>query len=124
MKSSPKQGKNETNDINNGTNSPLGCQEITAEQILHVISHPIFQNSGLYINEDLMPNKQKLAYLARKMKREKKIYSTFTCDGEVYIKETELSEPKVFTEEFIKIHSQQNENAEVFLSCQNSNSSI
>ena len=280
MKSSPKQGKNETNDINNGTNSPLGCQEVTAEQILHVISHPIFQNilqiiqkpliekieileksnnelnqkikeieknntvitqkvqqikirekdepkpqgntktsstlydhmkmekqnnlimtglneeenedlkkkiteileakfdkkgvqfectrignkmnhqpiethenkkpraikiifsniwdkrsiyfnrmkqlqnSGLYINEDLMPNKQKLAYLARKMKREKKIYSTFTCDGEVYFKETELSEPKVFTEEFIKIHSQQNENTEVFLSCQNSNSSI
>ena len=54
MKSSPKQGKNESTDINNGTNSPLGCQEVTAEQILNVISHPIFQNILQIIQKPLI----------------------------------------------------------------------
>ena len=57
------------------------------------------KNTGMYLNEDLIPSKAKLAFIARKLKREGKIHSTFTNDGQVYIRKTDTSEAIVFNEE-------------------------
>lgn len=56
------------------------------------------QNTGIYINEDLNVANIKKAYIARKLKRDKKIYQTFTSQGHIYIKETEFAEPTILTD--------------------------
>ena len=56
------------------------------------------QSTGIFINEDLMADKAKLAFEARKLKRQKIIYSTYTQEGQVFFKENENSEAKEFNE--------------------------
>lgn len=57
--------------------------------------------SGMYLNEDLMPEQAKIAYMARVLRRNKKIHSTFTKEGNVFIKEKEDSTPKEVTKELL-----------------------
>lgn len=51
-------------------------------------------NTGIFFNEDLMSDKAKLAYEARKLKRQQRIYATYTNEGQVFFKQNETSEPE------------------------------
>ena len=64
------------------------------------------QNSGIYINEDLMPDKSRLSYSARQLKKENKIHSTYTREGNVFIREKEFDEPKEVTPEIIESYKE------------------
>jgi len=75
----------------------------------------------MFLNEDLTPEKGKQAYQARQLKREGKIYQTFTQEGNVYIKETEFGEIEELTVKKIEKLSQ---SKEIFLSCKNCVNSV
>ena len=51
--------------------------------------------NGVYMNEDLTRENSELAYEARKLKRQRQIYDTFTRDCRVYIKRTAEDRPIV-----------------------------
>ena len=51
------------------------------------------KNSQLSISDDLIPNRAKLAYLARQAKRSLQIHDTWTYDSLVFIKNTALASP-------------------------------
>ena len=55
------------------------------------------KNTGLYIGEDLDKSESYLFYLARKLKKEEKIYNTWTENGETYILENRESSPRKIT---------------------------
>jgi hypothetical protein len=54
-------------------------------------------NTGIYISEDLNREESYLFYLSRKLKRNNVIVSTWTENGEVYIKESQASSPRIVT---------------------------
>jgi len=82
------------------------------------------RQTGIFINEDLSPENAKKSFIARKLRREKKIYNTYTSNGTVYIKSSEYAEPEVFTTELLKKLTGKEDQTEVFLSCTNSENSL
>ena len=51
-------------------------------------------NAEIYINENLTPTNQALAFYGRKLKRENLIFNCYTLDGVVQIKRTQHEKPK------------------------------
>lgn len=56
---------------------------------------PALRNTGIYIDEDLNREESLLFFMARKLKKKQLISSTWTTDGEVYIKENVMSMPRI-----------------------------
>ena len=52
-------------------------------------------SSGIYINEDLTPENNKLAYDARQLKRNGQLYDTFTHDGYIFVRRNQGNRPVV-----------------------------
>jgi len=77
------------------------------------------KKTGIFINEDLSPENSKKSFIARKLKREKKIFNTYTNEGTVYVKTSEFAEPEVFTHKLIKKLTIKDAQ-EGFMSCANS----
>ena len=50
---------------------------------------------GIYINEDLTPENNKLAYDARQLKRNGQLYDTFTRDGRIFVRRNQGNRPVV-----------------------------
>ena len=44
------------------------------------------KNTGIFVNEDLTKRRNRLAYLARQLKKNNKIVDTWTYDGKVFVK--------------------------------------
>ena len=74
------------------------------------------QNSGIFINEDLMQDKAKLAYEARILRRKRIIHSVFTQDGNVYFRRTQESEATEFNEEIFNELQNDQQNQETCIS--------
>ena len=74
------------------------------------------QNSGIFINEDLMQDKAKLAYEARILRRKRIIHSVFTQDGNVYFRRTQESEATEFNEEIFNVLQNDQQNQETYIS--------
>ena len=55
----------------------------------------MLKNSGIFISEDLNRDESFLFYLARKLRKQKRIASTWTEDGVVYIKERPDAPPRM-----------------------------
>jgi hypothetical protein len=118
----------QTTEENDGTVKPrmvrIRFSNIWDKRSIYANRIKNLQQTGIFMNEDLMPDKVRQAYMARKLRREGKIYSTFTSDGFIFIKETEFSEPKELTEDVLRNLMRTNETQELFLSCSNSQNSI
>ena len=52
-----------------------------------------FQNSSIYINDHLTKFNSDLSLKARQLVKQKEAYSTYICDGRVYIKWSQGSTP-------------------------------
>ena len=60
-------------------------------------------NVKLYLNENLTPENNRLAYFCRKLKKDKKISKTFTRNGVVFLTKSDDDEPlKVPNESFLR----------------------
>lgn len=57
------------------------------------------RNNAIYINEQLTIKANKIFYLARQLKKDKKIKYAWTRDGKVYIKQQESDEKIRITDE-------------------------
>ena len=60
---------------------------LKSKETIHRARTSLGQGHNLFINEDLTPGREKLAFQARDLRRKKLIANTWTRNGDIYIKE-------------------------------------